>query len=102
MKQKLIIRPEAEVDITSAVVWYEERERGLGNQLLSEIRSGINRALTAPDAYLKLRSQPAVHRILVRRFPYRMFYVTRPDAFIVLAVIHAARHDRHWLRRITS
>jgi len=50
MKQRLIIRPEAEVDITSAVVWYDEHERGLGNQLLSEIRSAINRALATPDA----------------------------------------------------
>ena len=56
MKQRLIIRPEAEVDITSAVVWYDEHERGLGNQLLSEIRSAINRALATPDAYLQLRS----------------------------------------------
>jgi plasmid stabilization system protein ParE len=101
MNQKLIIRPEAEVDITSAVVWYEEHERGLGSQLLSEIRSAINRALAAPDAYLQLRSQPAVHRILVRRFPYRIFYLTRPDALVVFAVIHVARHDRQWLRRIT-
>jgi len=101
MKQRLIIRPEAEVDITSAVVWYDEHERGLGNQLLSEIRSAINRALATPDAYLQLRSLPAVHRILVRRFPYRIFYLKRPDAVVVFAVIHVARHDRQWLRRIT-
>ena len=68
MKQRLIIRPEAEVDITSAVVLYEEHERGLGSQLLAEIRTAINRVLAAPDAYLQLRSRPAVHRILVRRF----------------------------------
>ena len=102
MKQRLIIRPEAEVDITSAVVWYEEHERGLGSQLLAEIRTAINRVLAAPDAYLQLRSRPAVHRILVRRFPYRIFYLTRPDALIVFAVIHVARHDSQWLRRITS
>lgn len=102
MKQRLIIRPEAEVDITSAVVWYEEHERGLGSQLLAEIRTSINRVLAAPDAYLQLRSRPAVHRILVRRFPYRIFYLTRPDALVVFAVIHVARHDSQWLRRITS
>jgi hypothetical protein len=79
MKQKLIIRPEAEVDITSAVVWYEERERGLGNQLLSEIRSGINRALTAPDAYLKatLTTSSSPHSGKTVSLPHLLRHTTR-------------------------
>jgi len=32
MKRHLIIRPEAEVDIMNAVLWYEQRERGLGTR----------------------------------------------------------------------
>ncbi len=101
VKPNLIIRPEAEVDIARAALWYDAREKGLGNELLSEIHSAIDRALLRPKAFLRLRSQPAVYRILVRRFPYRIFYISRHDAVVVVAVLHAARHERQWLKRLT-
>ena len=30
MNRRLIVRPEAEADITNGAVWYENRESGLG------------------------------------------------------------------------
>lgn len=30
MRRRLIVRPEAEADITEAALWYEERAVGLG------------------------------------------------------------------------
>ena len=102
MKRHLIIRPEAKVDITKAVLWYEQRRRGLGSEVISEIRSAINRALTRPQAFLQVRDNPRVHRVLVRRFPYRIFYVLRSDALIVFAVLHAARHHNNWMLRLLS
>jgi len=100
MKKKLIVRPEAEVDIARTVLWYEAREPGLGIQVLSEVHSAIVRALARPEAFLRLRSQPDVHRILVRRFPYRVFYVNREDSVVVFAVLHAARIEGEWVKRL--
>jgi mRNA-degrading endonuclease RelE of RelBE toxin-antitoxin system len=36
------------------------------------------------------------------RFPYRVIYeiVEREQTVIVAAVLHAARHDRHWQQRV--
>lgn len=34
MNRRLIVRPEAEADITDSAVWYETRETGLGLELL--------------------------------------------------------------------
>ena len=100
MNRNLIIRPEAEADISEAAIWYEDREPGLAHELLFEIRTAINRALTNPEAFTRLRERPRVHRVLVRRFPYRLFYILNQDTLIVFAVLHLVRHDRHWLRRI--
>lgn len=100
MTRRLIIRPDAEVDITQAAMWYEHRENGLGDEVVSEIRSAINRALATPDAYLRLRDHPRVHRVLVHRFPYRVFYLLAEDALVVFAVVHAARHDQSWGHRV--
>ena len=73
MSRRLIVRAEAEFDITEAVVWYEGREPGLGLQLTAEIRA-IQRALQDPLAFLRLRKHPHVRRVLVGGFPYRVFY----------------------------
>ena len=100
MSRRLIVRPEAEFDIIEAAVWYEGREPGLGLEVMAEIRAAINRALQDPLAYLRLRKRPHVRRILVRQFPYRVFYIVRTDAIVVFAVIHASQHDRNWKRRL--
>ena len=100
MSRRLIVRPEAEADITEAALWYDERETGLGLELTLEVRTAIRRAVEDPMLYLLLRKRPEVRRILARRFPYRIFFIVRDDAIVVFAVIHAARHDRHWRERL--
>ena len=92
-------RAEAETDITDSAIWYESRERGLGLELISEVRSAISRALKNPESFTRVRLRPTVRRVLTRRFPYRIFFIVRPDAIVVFAVLHAARHDRVWKHR---
>ena len=101
MNRRLIVRPEAEADIADAAVWYDSREAGLGLELISEVHSAISRVLKNPDSYRRVRRNPDVRRAITRRFPYRVFFIIRPDAIIVFAVIHAVRHDRVWKHRST-
>jgi toxin ParE1/3/4 len=100
MNRSLIVRPQAEADITEAAVWYESRESGLGLEVTSEIQTAIGRALKDPEIFPRLRENPHVRRVLTRRFPYRVFFIVRPEALVVFAVLHAARHDRIWWHRI--
>lgn len=100
MSRRVIVRPEAEADITEAALWYDDREAGLGLELTLEVRAAIRRALENPLLHLLLRRHPEVRRVLARRFPYRIFFIVREDAIVVFAVIHAARHDRHWRERL--
>ena len=99
MNRRLIIRSEAEADLTDAAVWYDNREFGLGLELTAEVHSAIARALTRPESFIRIRRNPPVRRILTRRVPYRVFFIDRPEAIVVFAVLHAARHDRVWKRR---
>jgi plasmid stabilization system protein ParE len=100
MSRRLIVRPEAESDIVEVALWYESREAGLGFEVAAQIRVAIKRAVEYPRAHLLLRRSPEVHRVLTQRFPYRIFYIVRSDAVVVFAVLHAARDDRHWKRRL--
>jgi plasmid stabilization system protein ParE len=102
MSRRLIVRPEAEGDITEAALWYDGREAGLGVELTIEVHAAIRRAVENPLLYLLLRKHPEVRRVLSRRFPYRIFFIVRDDAIVVFAVIHAARHDQHWRERLRA
>ena len=97
MNRRLIVRPEAEADITDGAVWYDSREPGLGLELISEVHSAIARVLKNPESFTLVCRNPTVRRILTRRFPYRVFFIVRPHAIVIFAVLHAARHDSVWL-----
>jgi len=70
-----------------------------GMTATAEVHSAITRALQRPESFIRMRRNPLVRRVLTRRFPYRVFFIVRPDAIVVFAVVHAARHDRVWKHR---
>ena len=42
MSSKLIFRPEAELDLSEAVSWYEEKVKGLGANFLLNVEATMN------------------------------------------------------------
>ena len=100
MNRRLIVRPEAEADLTDAAEWYDTHEPDLGLELVSEVHSAISRALKNPESFTCVRRNPTVRRVLARRFPYRIFFIVRPDALVVFAMLHAKRHDQVWKQRV--
>ena len=53
MRYQLIIRPEAEAELTEAFDWYERRVAGLGGDLLAELaQRGREELLVLDDAGL--------------------------------------------------
>lgn len=96
MTHRLIIRADAEADILEAALWYQGRRSGLGEEFIAEVHAALERAVANPRQHRRLRRRPEVRRVLIRRFPYRIFFVLRPDAVVVFRVLHAARHDREW------
>ncbi len=99
MIRRVIVRPLAAEDIADAATWYEDQQPGLGTQLVDEVIRAIHRAQEAPEHYRILRPQDGLRRVLTERFPYRVFFTVTDDTLHVHAVLHGARHDRHWQRR---
>jgi len=102
MTRKVIVRPEAENDLLEGALWYESLETGLGKDFVGEARLAIGRASENPLLYPCLRTSPDVRRVLTSRFKYRIFYILQTDTIVIFAVLHAARHDGRWLRRINN
>ena len=55
MAARLVVAPEAEVDITEAYIWYERRRVGLGEEFLGSVDACIERISRQPAIY------PCVH-----------------------------------------
>jgi toxin ParE1/3/4 len=96
MEYKLIISPEAEEDLSEAFTWYEERRKGLGHDFLLQINAALRflerNPLVFPEMY------KGVRRHLIKRFPYKIFYLVEGQKVIILGVIYAGR-DPEWIKK---
>lgn len=90
------IRPEAEQDMTEAASWYEQHQRGLGQDFLDEALAVFMRLAESPFGYELVHR--SARRALLRRFPFAVFYTFEEDV-VILGVLHGSRHPRHWMRR---
>jgi toxin ParE1/3/4 len=102
MNWRVIIRPQVEDDVAEAAAWYEARQSGLGSDFVEEVIR-VWDAL-AQNPLLNSRRHPTrnIRWRYPDRFPYRVVYdaVESKQTVIVLAVLHAARRDREWKRRL--
>ena len=89
MNWRVIIRPNAEADLSEAQAWYESQRAGLGGELLDEVRRAVG--LLADDPECRPFYYRDFRRLLTRRFPYKLFYRVEGDRVIVFRILHAKR-----------
>jgi toxin ParE1/3/4 len=97
MNLPLIITPEAEEDLVEAKAWYERKRAGLGEEFVLCVEAALDQIRRAPAGATEVA--PWVRRVVVRRFPYGVFYRVDPDQIAVLAVYHSRRDPRGWQAR---
>ena len=100
MIQKVIFRQPAVEDVVEAGAWYEAHGPGLGEKLIDEILKATQRAQDAPELFRIVHRDGEVRRVLINRFPYRVFFSVVGETLYVHAVLHGARHDRRWTERL--
>jgi toxin ParE1/3/4 len=98
MNLPLLITPEAEADPAEARAWYEAKREGLGEEFVLCVETGLDHIRRVPLAATEV--YPGVRRVVVRRFPYGIFYRVDSDQIAVLAVYHSKRNPRGWQARV--
>ena len=94
MKCSVIIRPGAEADLQAVKQWYEERRAGLGVEFVVAVRAAIRGLRENPERFPVYYR--GFRRVLLRRFPYKIFYRKEGDRVIVFRVLRASQdHTRH-------
>lgn len=86
----LIVRPEAETDLAQAYAWYEKQRIGLGREFMEEASRCLHSIEQRPLSFARV--DDLVHRAILQRFPYALFFVAAGDEISVIAAFHMARH----------
>lgn len=97
MRLPVVFRPEARDELDEAYEWYERRQSGLGEALLTAVRDTLERIQARPESFALLYRD--IRRGLTRRFPYGIFYRVEPERIVVLAVYHGQRDPKGWQQR---
>jgi plasmid stabilization system protein ParE len=89
--------PAAELELTEAADWYEERRAGLGAELVASVRGKVEEIIEAPGRW---RAVGDTRRAPLGRFPYVIVYRELPQNEIeIVAIAHYRRRPNYWARR---
>jgi len=102
MSLNLLLRPEGEADIGDAATWYEEQKAGVGGEFVEAIFHAVDALSGNPLLTSRRHRRRNIRWVFPDRFPYRIIYEVTKDTVLIISVLHAARHDRHWRERLTG
>jgi plasmid stabilization system protein ParE len=94
----IVLRPAAQEEFDEAIDWYEQQSAGLGLEFLNRIEEALDRISVTPEAYPTIFQE--MRRIVVRQFPYLVFYRVEPEQIVVLAIFHSKREPKTWQSRV--
>jgi plasmid stabilization system protein ParE len=94
---RLVWHPAAADEFVGAVAWYEQQRSGLGSEFAAACRSALALIQDRPEVFRRVHGD--VRRVILRRFPYAIFYRSRGAELLVVAVMHERRDPRLWRER---
>jgi plasmid stabilization system protein ParE len=92
MSSKILFTPEAEEEIAEAFEWYEQHVLGLGAEFLRAVEAAVASAARGPLQYPVWRR--GARRVLLRKFPFAIFYTVKSDGIVVFGCFHGKRNPK--------
>lgn len=98
MNRRLAFTSRASADVEEAFAWYEAHRVGLGADFQTELTRVLQLLEAMPEA------GPVVHRdlrrLLVKRFPFALYYRLTETAIEIRGCLHQRRDPRTLVRRV--
>ena len=85
-----IFHPRIEADVREAMASYDERSPGLGARFKSTFYASVDSVLVFPEKH-RVKIDEEIRTLLMRPFPYLIFYAIERDVVFVLTVQYAGR-----------
>ena len=84
--------PAVEEDAINGYAWYEGRAKGLGEEFLRVFYATATNISRNPFIYQKVYKD--FRRVLLRRFPYALYFLVKEEEIIIYGLFHCARDPR--------
>jgi plasmid stabilization system protein ParE len=98
--RQIILAPEAKSDVADAYGWYENQMQGLGDDFLTCLESAFLQIAQNPTRY-PIRFDH-FRRILIRRFPYAIYFDHDARAVYIYYVFHFSQNPMKLRKRLRS
>jgi plasmid stabilization system protein ParE len=93
----IIFLPEARAEFDEAYDWYEGQRAGLGEAFSNKVQPVLDRIAVLPLMHAAVFGD--VHKAVVSRFPYCVYYRVESTCVRVLSVFHSSRDPSIWQGR---
>jgi toxin ParE1/3/4 len=94
MNRAVHLSEEAENDLNSAYMWYEDRLKGLGDDLLDEFRAEMRLLAQRPQSFKAVHRN--FHHLPLKRFPFVIIYTFDEQTIQVYRLFHTSRNPSSW------
>lgn len=88
----------ARQEFLAEIAYYNEVQLGLGARFTAAVEDAAARALAFP-----LAGSPSIsntRRVLLKGFPFSLFYRPESNGIVIFAVSHQARSPAYWVDRM--
>ena len=97
MTPRFVFRPRAAAQLREARRWYAAQAVGLDLEFARAVEAAVAAVGRYPEAYPEV--EPRIRRILLRRFPYGLYYAVEADRVVVHACYDLRREPSGWRSR---
>ena len=87
----------ARLEFLAEVIYYNEAQPGLGGRFTAAVEEAAARAVAFPLSGSPSRAN--TRRIILKGFPFSIFYRPEPDGIVIFALAHHARRPYYWRSR---
>jgi plasmid stabilization system protein ParE len=84
-------------ELIKSAEFYERRNPTLGEAFLSNVEVMLAKIQRAPE--FGKPGKFGTRSWKIRRFPFRIVYLEKPDRFWIVAIAHLSRRPDYWIRR---
>jgi len=100
------LHPEAQAEVRSSALWYEERREGWGEEFIAAVDAAFLKIGEAPKLFPRWsgteKATTVIRKAPVERFPYVIAFEKHKRHALVLAVAHQKRRPLYWLTRASQ
>ncbi len=94
---KIEISNEAEDDFTNAYEFYAKKNKELADNFYRFVDQSLNKIANNPKGFQK--SFKNIHRHVMKKFPFVIYYLITNTTIQVIAIFHTSRNPEIWKDR---